>query len=263
MTIKNNVIGLIPAAGKASRLGRIPFSKELFPVGFENEEIPKRPKVVSRYLLEYMSLAGISEFHFILRNGKWDIPAYYGSGNQFNYRICYHIAEYDYGVPFTINQANPFIKDQIVALGFPDILLKPENAFKELICKLKEEKDTSVVLGLFPTTNTEKYDMVVFDENHIIEDIVIKSPKQTQLSFAWIIAAWKPEFTTFINSFVNEKLQTETVKELTDNEYYLGDVFLSAIKSGLKINGIVFNDGEFLDIGTPEDLNKVNVFCSV
>lgn len=263
MTDPDKVIGIIPAAGIASRLGRLPFSKELFPVGFENGEIPKRPKVVSKYLLEYMSLAGISEFHFILRNGKWDIPAYYGSGNQFNYRICYHIAEYDYGVPFTLNQANPFVKDKIVALGFPDILLKPENAFKELICKLKEEKDTSVVLGLFPTTQPEKYDMVDFDETFAIKDIVIKTPDQTQLSFAWIIAAWKPEFTAFIDTFVKNKLQTESRKELSNNEYYLGDVIRYAIKSGLKINGVVFNDGEFLDIGTPEDLNMVNSFYSV
>ena len=263
MTKTGKVIGIIPAAGKASRLGRLPFSKELFPVGIENEEIDKYPKVVSRFLLEYMSLAGISEFHFILRNGKWDIPAYYGSGNQLDCSICYHVTEYEYGVPFTLNQANPFVKDKIVALGFPDILLKPESAFKDIICKLKEEENTSVVVGLFPTTQPEKYDMVDFDENFAIEDIVIKNPNQTQLSFAWIIAAWKPEFTAFINSFVNEKLQTETVKELTDNEYYLGDVFLSAIKSGLKIKGVVFNDGDFLDIGTPEDLNKVNSFYSV
>lgn len=256
----DKIIGLIPAAGKAKRLGMLPFSKELYPVGIENEEIPKYPKVVSKYLLEYMSLAGISEFHFILRNGKWDIPAYYGSGNQFGYDISYHITEYDYGVPFTINQTYPFIKDRIVALGFPDILLKPENAFKKLICKLKEEKDTVAVLGLFPTKDTKKYDMVDVDKSFAIKDIVIKSTNQNQLNLAWVIGAWKAEFSDFINTFVKNKLKSETKKELLNNEYYLGDVIKYAIKSGLNIQGVVFNDGEFLDIGTLEDLNMVNSF---
>jgi glucose-1-phosphate thymidylyltransferase len=150
-----------------------------------------------------------------------------------------------------------------VALGFPDILLKPKNAFKKLISKLKEEKDTSVVLGLFPTNRPEKYDMVLFDKNHTIKDIVIKQPKQVNLDFAWIIAAWKPRFTAFLDTFVKNKLQNESKNELSNNEYYLGDVIRDAIKSGIIISGVLFNNGEFLDIGTPEDLNRVNYFLSV
>ncbi|MGH8730039.1 MAG: hypothetical protein ACREV9_18180, partial [Burkholderiales bacterium] len=52
-----NVIGVIPAAGRALRLQPLPCSKELFPVGMEDG----RPKVVCHYLLEKMRAAGIAK----------------------------------------------------------------------------------------------------------------------------------------------------------------------------------------------------------
>jgi glucose-1-phosphate thymidylyltransferase len=48
------VIGLVPAAGRARRIAPLPCSKELYPIGFQRmkgmEEL--RAKVVSYYLLE-------------------------------------------------------------------------------------------------------------------------------------------------------------------------------------------------------------------
>ena len=72
--ITDNFVGIIPAAGNAARLGHLPLSKEVYPIGFEKIDDIDVPKVVSSYLLEDMSEAGVSEFHFVLRHGKWDIP---------------------------------------------------------------------------------------------------------------------------------------------------------------------------------------------
>lgn len=257
---KPETIGIIPAAGKANRLGRLPFSKELYPIAYNKFKSTEPPKTVSQYLLENMSLAGIRKFHFIIRDGKWDIPSYFGSGSQFKNNICYHLADYEYGVPFTVNQAFPFVKDKIVLLGFPDVLFKPANAFKSILNKLNKEQSTSVMLGLFPTQKTEKYDMVSFDENQNITDIRIKKSKQTHLKYAWVIAAWKPDFTAFLNDFVINKLRGESEKKLLMSEYYMGDVMRSAIKSGIKIKGVTYNKGQFLDIGTPDDLNRMHQF---
>lgn len=253
-------IGIIPAAGKANRLGKLPFSKELYPVGFDLSDTKKNPKTVSQYLLEGLSSAGVTEFHFVLRTGKWDIPAYYGSGSQYGYKICYHIADYEYGVPFTVNQAYHFIKDKNVVLGFPDILLRPNNVYKKLLKKLFQEKETSIVLGLFPTQRTDKYDMVLFDKNKKITDIIIKQSKQDNLKYAWVIAAWKPDFSEYIKSFVDDKLKTVSEKKLISNEYHMGDVICEAIESGMHVQGIIFNKGEFLDVGTPEDLRVASIF---
>jgi len=76
------VIGLIPAAGQAKRIAPMPMSKELFPIGFQiiDDEQTARPKVVSHYLLEKFKYAGISKTFIVIRQGKWDIPAYFGDG---------------------------------------------------------------------------------------------------------------------------------------------------------------------------------------
>lgn len=258
----HQIIGIIPAAGQATRLGKLPFSKELYPIGFEKYENKSTPKVVSSYLLDNMAVAGVSEFHFVIKNGKWDIPAYYKSGKNFNYNICYHIAEYDYGVPFSVNQAYHFYKDKIVVLGFPDNLFRPENAFSRLIEKLIEKKNISIALGLFPASRPEKCDMVIFDEDKRISEIKIKSSNTKKLKYAWIIAAWKPEFSDFLHSFVVNKLATKSSMELTNTEYHMGDVIISAIKNGLKVQGVVFDEGKFIDIGTPEDLSISTAFFS-
>jgi glucose-1-phosphate thymidylyltransferase len=62
--VKREVVGLIPAAGQATRIAPLPCSKELYPVGFEiqnHEQKEIRPKAVCQYLLEKMRLAGIKK----------------------------------------------------------------------------------------------------------------------------------------------------------------------------------------------------------
>ena len=199
----NQIIAIIPAAGQATRLGELPFSKELFPIGFDKNK--GFPKPVSSYLLENMAMAGVSEFHFVIRNGKWDIPAFFRSGKRYNFNICYHIADYEYGVPFTVNQVYPLSKDKIVVLGFPDNLFKPQNAFSRVISELTDKNDASVTLGLFPALRPEKCDMVDFDETLKITEIKIKSTPPQSLKYAWVIAAWKPVFSAFLNSYVKMK----------------------------------------------------------
>ena len=60
---EREVIGLIPAAGQATRLSPLPCSKELFPIGFGASKTGHNlvPKVVCQHLLEKMRLAGITK----------------------------------------------------------------------------------------------------------------------------------------------------------------------------------------------------------
>lgn len=255
-----DIVGLIPAAGKATRLGHIPLSKELYPIGFEVLNGVQSPKTVSSYLLDQMEGAGISSFHFVLRNGKWDIPAYYKGGAEFNRNFSYHIADYSYGVPFSINQAFPFLKKKVVALGFPDILIKPEKIYKELSEKLFDDKETSVVLGLFPSPDPLKWDMVKLDDKKNIQNIFIKAEKGKHLKYAWVVAMWKPLFTEFLNNYINELLSNNSPEELLVSECQLSDIYLSAISKGIKIDTVIFEEGKCMDIGTPERLIKAGAF---
>ena len=121
--MSRRVIGLLPAAGQARRLSPLPMSKELFPLGLTIGPGNRcYPKVVSQYLLERMVAAGVGEAFVILRPGKWDIPAYFGDGTAVCMRLAYLTVHVSHGVPFTLDQAYPFVRGETVALGFPDLL---------------------------------------------------------------------------------------------------------------------------------------------
>ena len=256
---EQEVIGLLPAAGQAKRIGPLPGSKELYPIGFRlvDEGRSLRPKVVCQYLLEKMRLADITKAYILLRSGKWDIPAYLGDGAALNMHLGYLIMGLPFGVPYTLDQAYPFVKEALVVLGFPDILFQPDDAFIRLLERQATRK-VDVVLGLFPTDQANKAGMVDFDAEGRVR-LVLEKPLQTSLRYMWGIAVWTPIFTQFMHEFLAaieaDKLQNEIDKTLQQQqELPIGDVFQAAIDNGLEIDAEVFANGTCLDIGTPENL---------
>lgn len=254
------VIGLIPAAGKASRVAPLPCSKELYPVGFHpaGKGRSVRPKVVSQFLLENMRRANIKKAYIILREGKWDIPAYLGDGKTIDMNLAYLMMGLSFGVPYTLDQAYPFVENALVALGFSDIIFEPNDAFVKLLAR-REEMDADIVLGLFPASQPQKTDMVKLDERGRVRSISIK-PAQTELLYAWEIAIWTPVFTRFMHDFVlsEEESSSKHSRMSLDarNEMHVADVIQAAIDGGMKVETVLFENGTCLDIGTPEDMLK-------
>ena len=255
------LIGLLPAGGKATRISPLPCSKELFPVGFRpvDQDQSLRPKVVCHYLLEKMRLAGVARAYVILRKGKWDIPAYLGDGTMLNMHLGYLILNLPFGVPYTLDQAYPFVQDAMVVFGFPDIVFQPDDAFVQLLDQ-QSESNADIVLGLFLAHNPHKMDMVDLGAEGQIRKIEIK-PIHTHLSYTWIIAVWTPKFTRFMHEYVLSGQGTKIKYKADANtekqkEVFLGDVIQSAIQNNLRIDTVLFNEGNYLDIGTPEDMVK-------
>ena len=260
--VSYDLVGVIPAAGTASRLGPLPCSKELLPVGYHHgtgEESTYRPKVVSHYLLERMRLVNVSKAYIILRKGKWDIPSYLGDGNHINLPIAYLMMTLPFGVPFTFDQSYPFVKEAMVVFGFPDILFKPEDAFVHLLDR-QAESDADIVLGLFPSLQPKNEDLVKFGKDDRVSKIVVK-PKSSKLQHTWLIAVWTPAFTHFLHDYVAilKKTNYDNPKAITDDnfkELFLGEVFNAAIEANFRVDYVYFNTGRFIDIGTPENLLK-------
>lgn len=255
------VIGLLPAAGQATRIAPLPFSKELYPVGFGrlNEDGNLRPKVVSQYVLEKMRFANITKAYVILRYGKWDIPAYFGDGKMLDMHLAYLMMNLPFGVPYTLDQAYPFLQDVVVALGFPDIIFEPDDAFARLVTK-QAESNADMVLGLFPAHQPHDADMVDLDDDGNIRGIKIKSVR-TDLRYAWVIAVWTPIFTQFMHEYLTRLQdgigQQKTNKKLVGpRELFLGNVIQNALDNHLHIESVYFPDGTYLDIGTPDNLLK-------
>lgn len=260
---KKEIVGLIPAAGTAERISPLPCSKELLPVGFHQTETNGdiRPKVVSHYLLESMHLAGISKAYMILRRGKWDIPAYFGDGKIVNLSIAYLMMDLPFGVPYTLDQAYPFIKDDTILFGFPDIIFQPRDAFIKLLAKL-EKTNADIVLGLFASTHPHNEDMVDFKNDGTIRGIEIR-PESTNLQYTWIISVWTPSFTRFMHNYIKE-LKSSLLNPKKDDsgkkpqELFLGNIFHAAIRHHMPVEMVLFNKNSYIDIGTPDNLIKVS-----
>ena len=261
------VIGLIPAGGIASRLAPIPCSKEIYPIGFgpRCKDGDPHPKVVCHYLLEKLRLAGISQAYIVLRSGKWDIPAYFGDGKILNMNLAYLMMDLPFGVPYTLDSAYPFVKDVIVAIGMPDIIFQPDDAFVRLLVRQAETK-ADVVLAVFPTDRPEKWDMLDLDEHGRIKQFVIKPPK-THLRYTWVVAVWTPVFTNFMHEYLTDYQEIEVQNNAAGNllqqkELYLGDVFQAAIHNEMQIDTVLFHQGNCLDVGTPKDMLRAVKFAN-
>ncbi|MCS6814486.1 MAG: sugar phosphate nucleotidyltransferase [Cyanobacteria bacterium] len=254
-----SVIGLLPAGGQARRISPLPLSKELYPIGLHpmGTEGSLRPKVASHYLLEKMRLAGITRAYFILRSGKWDIPAYFGDGTLLTMHLGYLIMNLPYGVAYTLDQAYPFVHDSLVALGFPDVLFRPRDAYARLLTR-QSTTGADVVLGLFPSSQPEKVGMVDADETGRVR-LIVEKPRTSQLRYMWAIAVWTPTFTQFLHDYVATIEQQRATGDDTHlptltKELPIGDVIQAAIDQGLVVQSEPFPQGCYLDIGTPEDL---------
>ena len=251
------IVGLIPAAGQATRIAPLPCSKEIYPIGFrEVEDGSQRPKAVCHYLLEKMRLAGVTKAYIILREGKWDIPAYFGDGHWLNLDLAYLMMRLPYGAPYTLDQAYPFAKEATIVFGFPDILFEPQDAFVQLLAR-QAKTGAAVVLGLFPAENPNKMDMVDLDEAGRTRRIYIK-PLRTDLVYTWIIAVWTPAFSQYMHDYLRAA-QAASDSHQSPPELYVGHVIQAALDDGLGVDSVLFSAGRCLDIGTPESLKRAQV----
>jgi glucose-1-phosphate thymidylyltransferase len=245
----HELVGIVPAGGRATRISPLPCSKEILPVGVQRIERQGReiaqPKVASHHLLERMRFAGAANAYVILADGKWDIPAYFGDGAMLDMELAYLVIRDSPGTPYTVDRAFSFVSDKVVLFGFPDLLFDPEDAFLRL---LERQADTgaAVVLGLFRARSPETLDMVATDATGKVVEIVIK-PAHTPLTHAWIIAVWTPEFTRFLH----DHLPTSPPSA---RELFIGDVLLAALDAGVQAHSVSFSDGAYRDIGNPEEL---------
>jgi glucose-1-phosphate thymidylyltransferase len=106
--------------------------------------------------------------------------------------------------------------------------------------------------------NPQKMDMVDLNADGTIRDIHIK-PSQTDLKWTWVFAVWNAAFTQFMHDFVCRQLKRITLSAsgFDKEEYrelFVGDVIREAIGSELKIDQVMFPQGTYIDIGSPEDM---------
>lgn len=174
--------GIIPAAGKGSRIQPLAFSKELLPVGSRTDAGNERPRAVSEYLIERMLQAGADKLCFVISPGKSDILEYYG-GSLEGADICYVVQSQAAGLCDAIFRALPLIADdEQVLIGLPDTIWFPENG----LCSLSDADGLSFLL--FPVDRPELFDAVVVDDAGRVQQIQVK---QANATTNWVWGAIK------------------------------------------------------------------------
>ena len=249
----NEVVGLLPAAGRGSRLGPIPCSKEIMPLGFQ-----RRIKAVSPAWepvtaieghLRALQLAGVQRCAVVINEGKADVVRYLGNGDRFDLSIAYLYQLHPRGMPYALDLAAPWIGDATTLFSMPDTLVTPADTMARLL-KHHQACGSDLTLGLFHTTTPHKFGMVERDAagRRIVN--FIDKPAHSELDLMWGLAVWSPRFTAALSNFL-------THLPLGSAEVVLSDVFLDALHGGLRVDGLVLHDAQYRDIGTPEDFQAV------
>lgn len=233
----------MPAAGFATRLGKLAGSKEMLP---QPAPDGSGQEPACRRLLESFQLAGIRQVVVVLRPEKQDLVRYLEGRPVPGLEIeLLPVPGGTPSVPHTLAKAAPSLAGRTVALGFPDVLFQPLDAFTTLI-ELHRQARPTATLGLFPAERPETTDMVDFGSDGRVRSIHPR-PRQTELRFNWLLAVWGPAFTDLLVQAAESPAPVETAGELQ-----LGSLFQQALSEGLSVAGHPFPQGSYRDIGTPE-----------
>lgn len=172
--------GIVPAAGRGSRIQPLAFSKELLPVGSRIDNDVERPCAVSEYLLERMVHAGADKICFVISPDKSDILGYFGHSFG-GANIVYAVQPKPAGLCDAVFRAQPLCSlDEPVIVGLPDTIWFPETALTAL-------PDDVLSFLLFPVEQPEYFDAVVLDGDRVDEIQV----KQKNAKSNWIWGAFK------------------------------------------------------------------------
>jgi dTDP-glucose pyrophosphorylase len=224
--------GVIPAAGKGSRIQPLAFSKELLPVGSRLDGETERPLAVSEYLVERMIAGGATRICFVVSPGKTDILEYYGN-RVYSADVCYTVQTEPRGLCDAVFRALPFIgADEQVLIGLPDTVWFPEDGFAYL-------DDDVLSFLLFPVDRPEFFDAVVTDVDGRVLEIQVK---QSCPSSNWVWGAFKTPVTIFseLHRFWSERGKSDE---------YVGTLVNAWLARGGAAFGV--HAGErYVDVGT-------------
>ena len=236
--MNDRLIGLVPAAGKGMRLN-LPYPKELYPIIRDN-----RYKPLAQFVVENLIASGAKHIVFVINETKHQLVGYFGSGKRFGCRFSYVVQDYDNnqsestspGLANALDSAYHLIKEKTVLFGMADTIMQPQNVFSNLLGAAQSQDQ--VILGLFKVDRPEKFGMVEYDSNWRVKQIIDK-PKKTDLKYAWGCIAWRPQFSEFMHSCINE-----------ENISDFALIMNNAIRQGLSFRSFIPPGGSYADLGT-------------
>jgi glucose-1-phosphate thymidylyltransferase len=241
------LIGLVPAAGKGLRLG-LPYPKELYPIIHDN-----RYKPVAQFVVENLTSSGVQHVVFVVNESKHQLIGYFGDGSRFGANFSYVVQEQrednhassSPGLAHALNAAYHLTSNKTVCFGMADTLMQPKAVFRLLLEAAQPADDA--ILGLYSTDRPEKFGMVRLNERDEIEQIVDK-PRVTDLEYMWGLIVWRPRFSEHLR---------QSVARLGNFDF--ARVMNEGIEAGLHLRGVRIDNGSYADLGTYEEIAELDL----
>ena len=223
--------GVVPAAGRGSRIQPLAFSKELLPVGSCSDNGATRPCAVAEYLIERLILGGADKICFVISPGKSDILEYFGD-RYGGAELAYVVQPQALGLCDAVFRASTVVgRHEDVLVGLPDTVWFPKAALGAL-------PDAPLSFLLFPVEHPELFDAVILEGDQVKEIQV----KRANAASKWIWGAFKMSSSGF------RDLHLLWEKREQQDEYFgtLVNSYLAVGGSGIGVKA-----GEsYVDVGT-------------
>lgn len=233
-------VGLVPAAGVGRRMGWWA-SKELYPVRVEGRPVP-----LCHVALDALRRGGVERAVVVISDAKTDVPRVLGDGANVGLSLAYVLQTSPDGLPGVVRRAQAWLSDSPVAMVLPDTFFSPRTAIRTLLDEL-DARSADVVLGVFPTDRPTALAPVGLEDGWATQ--IQDKPSDPVAPNTWGAAVWSPRFTRFC---------AEWDAQRTDGrERVLSRAFTAARDAGLRVAGIEFEGGRFLDGGTPDGIRQL------
>lgn len=233
MKISRKIYGVLPMAGKGSRIQPIGFPKELYPVVYG-----RRHFAVSEFSVHSMLLAGVDEIKLVVNPTKMEIAKYYSS---FNHGSLVGVYFFDSpSLPesclFPIDGMHD---DDICLFGLPDTIFAPSDGYQKVREALENGAD--MCLGLFEVEDGSKFDSVKLDENNTVLRVKVKQSPPLS-NFIWGIWGAKVSFLKELRDVIKRQKKAK--------EKLLGVGFDTLLKKKKYVCKGVHIGNQYFDIGT-------------
>lgn len=228
-------IALILAAGRGTRMGGM---TEALP----KPMLPVAGRPILEHILERLTNAGIERFVIVVGYHCEAIETHF-RGSRFN--IEFRVQEPVNGTGSAALLARAFVGDRPFLLTFGDILCSPAEYLRAMQALDGETQATLAVKAV----DDPWQGAAVYSENGRITRIIEKPPRGTSTT-PWNSAGFYC-FRAKIFDYLSE------LSPSVRNEYELTSAIEAMLAAGLllKISPV---EGEWRDVGTPEDLAAVN-----
>lgn len=236
-------VGLLPAAGRGSRLAPLRYPKELLPISYEPVDgtgLGVRARAVAEYSLAAIASAGTERVLLVLAPWKLDVLNYFGDGSHVGLQICYLYQEEARGLPYALDLAHSWTRGDHVVFALPDTITTPPDALAQLRDRYTQT-GADLALAVFPTAEPERLGPVLLDGERVIS--VLDKPANPPAANTWGAAIWSDAFADLLHAGLSARPDDVV-------EPVIGHFFDLAVRQGLKVIGVSFTDGSFEDAGT-------------